>query len=195
MRFQSERGAEGQTWELLLSDDGNHQMNDRNVYSGNQYYGVSKGGSNYPSYDMVRIAPDGESYYKKIHTDPPTADTRVQTGAGDPAQTLTNICLSGATTLAVCGGEVDLVDASILVCLPYSGCGYRVHMFSVTYDGPASNGMCNPGDSGAPFYVKDDPGDGAKIRGMEIGGNNAGTLCVGHLWSAIRDHLDVTIDT
>lgn len=51
-----------------LTGDGT--LNGRNVYSGPEFYGQTEGASNFPTYDMVRIAPHGETFDNKIHTDP-----------------------------------------------------------------------------------------------------------------------------
>lgn len=161
-------------------------INGRNVYSGNQFYGETAGAFDYPSYDMVRITPQGETFDNKIHVDPCCPSVRTVVASGNPAVG-DFICNSGMTTRAICGLEVRAIDQT--VCFSDGGC--RVHMIRVTRSGDV---IVRGGDSGGPMYNRF--GDTqAAARGMIIGRSSDGTIGYGHRISAVTGHLSVSVAT
>lgn len=164
---------------------GNGTLNGRNVYSGPEFYGESAGASNFPTYDMVRISPQGESFTNIIHVDPCCPSTRTVTGRGNPSLH-EFLCVSGMVTRAVCGIEVTNTDYTF--CTAAVGC--RPNTFVAKKPGEL---VGQGGDSGAPSYVRPTTTT-AHIRGMEIGGTSFDNF-VGHKVIAIENHLSVTVRT
>ena len=174
-----------------FKDTGNHDLNGRNVKSGNQDYGgETAGGSDYPNYDMVRIGNGGNTWDNKIHVDPccPSVRTVVATGnpdVGDP------ICVSGMTSLAMCGLEVKATDTTFC-----DNVGCSLHQIRATRSGDV---VVRRGDSGGPMYNRFGDTDAA-ARGLIIAGSNCNnqggcTSVFAHRISSVTGHLDVTVDT
>jgi hypothetical protein len=164
---------------------GNGETNGRNVYSGPQFYGETAGGTGFPTYDMVRIHPQGESFDNKIHVDPCCPSVRTVTSSGNPGVG-DFICVSGMVTRALCGLEVQSVTANFC---PPDGC--TPNTIRANRSGDV---VVRHGDSGGPMYNRIGSASAA-ARGMIIGLNNGGTNVFGHKMSTITSHLNVTVAT
>lgn len=163
---------------------GNGEANGRSVYSGPQFYGQTAGSTGYPTYDMVRISPQGETFTNVIHVDPCCPDTRTVTGRANP-NLHEFLCVSGKETRAVCGIEVTNLDYTL--CAP-DGC--RTNTFVAKKPGQL---VGQGGDSGAPSYIRPTTTT-AHIKGMEIGGTSFDNF-VGHKVIAMENHLGFTVRT
>lgn len=155
--------------------------NGQNIYSGPQYYGQTDGASGFPTYDMIRIHPFGETFTNKIHVDPCCPDVRTVTEHGNPALGAF-ICISGMVTKAVCGLEVK--DTNATLC---SG-GCTPNLFMSKKPGET---VRQGGDSGAPMYIRPTTTT-AGIKGMHIGGSDASTSYA-HKISTIKSHLNISV--
>jgi len=163
---------------------------------GNVHYG---GGS----YDMEWIA--GGSYGASIYSGTSSTDTSYLAvgGATDPVEGRDIYCRSGITTFQKCGQTVESMSA--FECFANNSCTLATMM---AYVPDASSGWGQPGDSGAPIYLRSGSPAKAYIRGMHIGLNVAASgYCrsdlstdpcphdqnIGHHWSTIASVMNVTI--
>lgn len=160
-----------------------YASNGLNVWSGPMYYGVTADRQPFPTYDMIRIAPNGQSFTNKIHVDPCCPSVRTVTAKGD---TSVNefVCLSGMTTRAVCG--VKVVSMSGTFCDP--GCTPNLG-----YGEKPGYVIAQGGDSGGPVYNRFSTSNAA-IRGMIIARDNPWNVYF-HKISRIEDRLGVTVST
>jgi hypothetical protein len=157
--------------------------NGNNVFSGRERYGEARGETGFPRFDMIRIAPAGETFARRIHVDPCCPVVRTVVAAGNPAVN-SFVCVSGMVTRAVCGLEVRSVNARFC---DVSGCTPNL-IRAVKPDERIVRG----GDSGGPVYNRFGS-DNAAIRGMIIAGNTGGDgdRMWAHKVSTIRNHLNV----
>lgn len=155
--------------------------NGQNIYSGPQFYGETQGESGFPTYDMIRIHPNGETFTNKIHVDPCCPDVRTVTEHSNPALGAF-ICISGMVTRAKCGLEVK--DTNATLC---SG-GCTPNLF---YSKKPGDTIRAPGDSGAPLYIRPTTTT-AGIKGIHIGGGSPDESYA-HKISTIKSHLNISV--
>lgn len=157
--------------------------NDQNVYSGSEYYGVVQGKSGFPTYDMERIHPNGESFTNKIHVDPCCPEVRTVTGHG-PATVGEFVCGSGMVTKAICGLEVKSTSATFCDA---SGCTPDLFTMRRGTDAIGRNG-----DSGGPIYTRPTTSE-ARIQGMIVAGDDGGQRLYAEKIATIKSHLNVDV--
>lgn len=163
---------------------GHCYSNGQNIWSGSsEYYGVTEGKSDFPNYDMIRIAPNGETFTNKIHTDPCCPDVRTVTGHG-PASVGELVCASGRVTRAICGLEVKSTSAS--VCDVY---GCTPDLFTMRR---ASDVIGAQGDSGGPIYIRPSSSE-ARIRGMIVACDDGCKRLYAEKVDNIKSHLNVNV--
>jgi hypothetical protein len=158
--------------------------NGNNIFSGSEFYGEARGESGFPRFDMIRIAPAGETFARRIHVDPCCPVVRTVVAASNPALN-SFVCVSGMVTRAVCGLEVRSVNARFC-----DAAGCTPNLIRAVKPGER---IVRPGDSGGPVYNRFGS-DNAAIRGMIIAGNTggAGDRMWAHKVSTVRNHLNVS---
>ncbi|HEX7166703.1 MAG TPA: hypothetical protein VF230_06960 [Acidimicrobiales bacterium] len=156
----------------------------QDVWSGPHYYGRTQEVAGFPTWDMMRIAPNGQRFTSNIHVDPCCPSVRTVTGRGDPALN-EYICHSGMVTRASCGIRVDNLSATMCTethCTP--GVMHAVKPGAV---------IGRPGDSGGTMYVRPTLTT-AHIRGLHIGGATDDEIYAEHI-SQVESHLGVSVFT
>jgi hypothetical protein len=155
----------------------------KNLWSGNQFYGVVGARAKpFPKFDMRRIKPSGESFARKIHTDPPAGDFRTVVAASNPSGG-SFVCLSGAKTEALCG--VEIINLNGTYC-DSSGCTP-----SLAVGRKGGTTVVRGGDSGGPVYNRFS-NDNAAIRGMIIAFTNGGAKGYFHKVNTIKNELGIS---
>lgn len=165
---------------------GSGTINGRNVYSGPQFYGETEGASNFPTYDMVRIAPKGETFDNKIHTDPCCPSVRTVVADGNP-DLHEFVCVSGKSTRAKCGAEVR--DLNATACTQ-SGCTPNL-----MYAKKPGEVIAQGGDSGGPVYNRFGDSNAAARGMIKAGLQSGGDFFYAHKIVAIKNHLNITVVT
>lgn len=162
--------------------------NDTNIDSGGAGFGITKGKYNAPTYDMIRIHPFGETFARKLHTNPCCPEVRTVIGHG-PAGLSELVCHSGMVTKAICGLEVQDLNATL--CPPGSTSNCTPGLMTYTKGGQT---VAARGDSGGPVYTRPNTTD-AWIRGMHIASTPDTTKTKG--WAeriaVIKSHLEVDV--
>lgn len=158
---------------------GNSQL----VYSGPEFYGEAFGKTNYPTFDMMRIHPAGQTFSKNIYTTPGPPNVRTVVASGNSALGAF-VCGSGMVTFAICGLEVMNMDATFC---PPDGC--TPNLMTTRRDNDV---IVRDGDSGGPVYNRFGSSDAA-IRGMIIGRSGSGQTMFSHKTLTIENHLDVRV--
>jgi hypothetical protein len=158
--------------------------NGQNLWSGPQYYGLTAAESGYPTWDQIRIDPNGETFARSIHSDPCCPSSRTVTSRSNPAVSEL-VCVSGMVTRAVCGLQVTSTSASLCDA---DGCTTDL----IRAEKPGSV-VGQGGDSGAPMYTRPTTST-ASIKGMEIGGTAADNVYAEKV-TGIESHLGVTVVT
>lgn len=149
------------------------------IFSGSQFYGNAHDRDDYPTHDLRRIGPGGQSFSKRIHVDPCCPNAREVVADHNPSVG-DFVCVSGFVTRAVCGLEV--LNTSYTFC----GGGCTPNLFKARKLGEV---VGNLGDSGAPVYQRFGSDD-AQIMGLEIGGTSPNNV-VAHKISTVKNHLNV----
>jgi hypothetical protein len=130
--------------------------------------------------DMELIG--GKSYTGRIFTGGTSSSTSIPVvSAGEAVVGYTNYCHSGRTTGENCSHKATSIAAQVCTS---SGCKSPVIAFT---GGTQPQG----GDSGSPFYAKDN--SGAWIRGHVIAGD--GTTSYAEKWTNVASTLGVSIVT
>lgn len=136
--------------------------NDRLVYSGSRYYGITSD-QRAPDPDAILIGSGGETYDRKIHVDPCCPSVRTVIDQRDVGVN-EYVCVSGSITRSVCGARVELT--MVESCTGY-GC------MRDTYARRAGVQVATQGDSGGPVYQRTGSSD-AIAAGIVSGANPAG---------------------
>jgi len=166
--------------------------NDDKVFSGGVRYGTAKGRSGYPEKDMVRIHPSGgDTFHKKVWITPDEPAAVYVAGSSNMSNGQYH-CSSGATSLRLCGHEVNSVNYTLCMTDQWGISGCRQNLTrSISYNLYVDGGfIVAQGDSGAPLYTHRWPE--IDIRGMLVGGNINGTRMFGHKINEIKNHLQVS---
>lgn len=153
------------------------------LWSGTNNYGRADEEPGYPTYDMMRIQPNGQVFAHTIHADPCCPDSRTVTGR---AKAVLNeyICSGGMVTRSVCGVRVD--DLNARFCdLPDSCTPALLH---ATKPGAVVGTV---GDSGGTIYVRPTTTT-AHIRGIHIAGRTPDEVYAEHV-TYIESHLNLTV--
>jgi hypothetical protein len=134
------------------------------AYSGDQYYGLAqKKPADTTAWDMVYLAPDGETFSSKIHTTPCCPNVRNVVSKTAPVKTTPRqvVCISGRNFLAKCSVEV----INMLATKTIDGKTRK----NVWIGQRTGVNIAKEGDSGAPLYIPLSQ-DRASIVGMHIAG-------------------------
>lgn len=134
------------------------------AFSGIEFYGVAgKFPADRNAWDMVYIAPDGETFAPKIHTTPCCPSVRSVVSKTAPVLTTPRqlVCISGRNFLAKCSVEV----IQLLATKSIDGKSRR----NVWIGRRSGVNIAKEGDSGAPVYIPLSL-DRASIVGMHIAG-------------------------
>ncbi|HEX2051919.1 MAG TPA: S1 family peptidase [Actinomycetota bacterium] len=158
--------------------------NGQNLWSGTQYYGLTAGESGYPTWDMIRINPNGETFTNGIWVDPCCPSGRTVTGRGDPSVG-TLLCVSGMVTRAKCGLEVTSTSAEFC-----DAAGCTPGLIRAEKPGDV---VSQPGDSGGPMYTRPTTST-ATIRGMIVAHTSPSNVYAEKV-SSVESHLGVTVLT
>lgn len=154
--------------------------NGQTIRSGSTAYGEAAGESNFPTFDMIRIKPQGESFTRAVYGTPGSPSVRDVTGAENPSAGEL-LCVSGMVSEQIC--DVEVINLNAEFC-DASGC--TPNLAKARKNG---TNVTRPGDSGGPVYRRD--GNDAKIRGMIIA-FDAPESSLFHKVNTIKDHLGIT---
>lgn len=156
--------------------------NSQPIYSGTAYYGTTHNKASFPTYDMVLIGPNGETYSRSFYADPIQAYGYT---ASDSNPSLNQfVCASGAFTKGICGVKVTSTSATLCA----GGC--TGNLFYAQHS-DHSRLVGQGGDSGAPVFTWAG-GFSATMNGMEIGGAHSWDLYA-HKVATIEYALGVSI--
>jgi len=154
------------------------------VFSGPFKYGKTAARPLTPTFDMMRIDPDGQAFTNVIHTGPSAPVTRNQVGKADPPVGSV-VCVSGAVTGAKCGAVVTSTNSQFC---DFNGC--TLNLISAQRMGVV---LATNGDSGAPIYTRPNATD-AFINGMLVATRPLGIILF-HKVSDVERQLGVTVST
>ncbi len=147
---------------------------------GAKYYGETSRRQALP-FDMQVILPKGQQFAKRIWT---TGDTGWRyVVAASNANVNQGICLSGLVEKQNCGG--------IVTSTTYERCNGGTCANFLRFESEPGDRIAQGGDSGAPLYVRTDPGE-SRIPGMLLGGW-ANHQAYGHHVGTIRSRLNVAV--
>lgn len=156
--------------------------NNQNIWSGSQYYGGGKGKSNYPQFDMIRIAPFGQSFTNRLHVDPCCPSVRTVIDNHNPSYG-SYVCASGMVTRAKCGLYVASTNSTFC-----GSDGCTPNLFIARRIGDV---VAQRGDSGAPVYIRSGS-TGAIIRGMVVAQSHPQNIYA-HKVGSVMNHLSVSV--
>jgi hypothetical protein len=142
-------------------------------------------GRSFPDPDLATIV--FKQYAATIYVGGAVGAKAWVVGAANPVVGVKEYCRSGRKTHEKCGLEVLGLNGTKCT---QGNCTFNL----IRYRPTALGGWAQPGDSGAPFYIKNNVGN-ILIRGLHIAGNEAGTEDLAHRWTHVRDRYNVTIAT
>ncbi|MGQ0624991.1 MAG: trypsin-like serine protease [Sporichthyaceae bacterium] len=162
------------------------------ISSGSSSYGTAQGEYDFPVYDMILL--NGNINYDDdiYHTTDPNANetSPIDVTGHANGSAGEGVCISGQNTGRRCGATI--VDPSGGRVCDSARCTSGLVVIQKIGDQ-----ICQPGDSGAPYYRRNSDDTQASIRGLHVGRPTgytfSGQTCAGERPSSVESHLDVEI--